>query len=768
MKVLTGLSLLVFRLKLPSSRCVFYLILFVLINLINFIIFHHRHSAVERLTATISLVNPLNNYDGHAIPKKLLDNLTFQLWLKKMKVSIDTLHVDIHDSNYDFLFAKHTVNSVLKLDLEKRCDAYFTNLYVKSPGWSLGLKNRFRPPPESEETWDDYKNVHWDDAKLFLEKKLEEEAKKKGIQNPKLIPNEAIEEYIRHSFTKIHETKTENELTMLEQLSHIRVFLKCYVGRSTRLNEIADGKFVELQTKYVSSFSKESFTPTNAESNFLSQNIDSCSDLESRVFPWLAHRHPRYQRFSDHEQAVVPKMTEFADKALMKTNNARFMPSKNSIKSKLTGNRACWLNKFHLELNGKGIVVPMNEASVSYTVRLIKVLRALGNKYPIQIVSFGTLSGDAKTTLKDAARNPIYDLPKSYEAIQEHLNYDIFTYDDHGLRQQELWFVDASTAISPDYLSGLAETPLSAFASFANSFQEYILMDPLAIPLKNPKHYFLLPGYKSTGAYFYRSRPLSMKKDEKEIVWFRSMAPSAIDTAVFNIPMMSEKSLSLAYFEGLDQVQDANFVVVNKARHFNTIVLLLQLSFYWPFLQKGNIANEHWLAFALSGDDKYTFNEYMPAALGSDIEADKGLKICSGQVGHIDTSSHHLAWIGGGFSLCPATDIFYDQEMEKAAAWKTFMLPEQMETFYKLRLDIKKAIIPPFEGIQSLSFKEENGEQPRPWKDTGCCKNTIYCAFSEVSGFVGGQQTQRGEVINFDSKDVALYNFYGDVWMDAE
>lgn len=747
---MNNLWLLIHRAKSPPGRFAVYLILFIWINSINFFIFYHRHSAIDRLTATINSVNPLNNYDGHAIPKKLVDNLAIQLWLKKSNNHLPPSSVDIHDSNYDSLFSKHSVESILKLDYPNRCDAFFTNLYVKNPGWSLGVPDRFRPPGEILEKWDDYKKVHWDDVKLLLEEKFKKQ--KNNNNDPKKVPDSDIENHIRNSFNKLHEKVLENEALMLQQISQSRIYLRCYVEQNSRYSEVTDGKFVDDQRKYIRSFSDAVFQNTNDESNFLSLKTDSCTDLESRVFPWLSHHHPRYQRFSDHDQAVVPKMAEYAEKALMRTNNARYMPSKSPILSKLTGDRACWLNRFKLELNGRGIVVPVDEVTVGHATRLIRVLRALGNGYPIQIVSFGALLDSSKEKLRNAARSPIYDLPNSYNAIAEHLPYELFHSDDRSLRQQELWFVDASSAIAPGYRSHFVKAPLLAIASFANSFQEYILMSPLAIPLKQPSYFFKLSDYKSTGAFFYHSRPVSLRKSEKDVTWLLSMAPSAIDTTVFNIPMMTGKSRGLLFFSGLEQVQDSGMAIVNKARHFNTIMTLVQLSLYWPVAEKGNIAQEHWLAFALSGDDKYTFSNHLPGVIGDSSQN----TICSAQIGQMDGESGNLlSWINGGFQICPMEDISMEDEVSRA--FKTFSLQQDLENYYRKKVEVKHVMIPPFEGLQSLTME--------PWRTSENCKGMIYCGSLEVEK---NGKKETGTVVELAEKEREMYEFLGDIWLDRE
>lgn len=73
MKALLLATLVVTRLKQPSRRLLILLAVIVWINAMNFFLFHHRQKTFAYLTNKFNQINPLNNYDGHAIPKKLPD-----------------------------------------------------------------------------------------------------------------------------------------------------------------------------------------------------------------------------------------------------------------------------------------------------------------------------------------------------------------------------------------------------------------------------------------------------------------------------------------------------------------------------------------------------------------------------------------------------------------------------------------------------------------------------------------------------------------------
>lgn len=107
MKALLLATLVVTRLKQPSRRLLILLVVIVWINAMNFFLFHHRQKTFAYLTNKFNQINPLNNYDGHAIPKKLVDSLTVKYWLNEEKIVSDPRRIERHALNYDSLFSKH-------------------------------------------------------------------------------------------------------------------------------------------------------------------------------------------------------------------------------------------------------------------------------------------------------------------------------------------------------------------------------------------------------------------------------------------------------------------------------------------------------------------------------------------------------------------------------------------------------------------------------------------------------------------------------------
>lgn len=331
-----------------------------------------------------------------------------------------------------------------------------------------------------------------------------------------------------------------------------------------------------------------------------------------------------------------------------------------------------------------------------------------------------------------------------------------------------MWFVDALAALVHETKEKWDSFPLSILATFVNSFEEMLLLDPSAVPLKNPEYFFNLEGYKQHGAYFYRAKPWSKVK-EKNIDFFNIMTPSLIDKVVFDIPILTQQTLDLPFWDGLKEVQDSGVVVINKLRHFATVVTLMQAGAYWPLGYRGNIQQELWLGFALAGDEDFTFNKHFPAALGDTLpDEEKSPQLCSVHAGHFDpVTSNLLAWMTSGFANCPIRNPDVGDDFGLAFNWHTFETPENMVDFYKSKFQPKAAIIPPYVNTDSLDLKNDDKNPTRPWDAGKGCENMVFCANGEIGGSgKHGLNLQKGQFLELDPKERDFIAFYGDIWIE--
>lgn len=721
------------------------------------------------LSKSLEEAVPINNYKGHAIPRMLIEKPVFKVWALRGGIQQDRRHFDTHSSRYNELFSEHDVGTVLSLSYSDRCDAYFRGMYLTSKSWTLDPGNDFTINMEYQTAWSDYKKKYtgWATEKVASEKNIKEVE----------VDGKDVEKIIAKVFNGLKDKAKKDSYLMRDNIAHLRIFNKCFVERD-------DPHVYEQQSHFVNKQQLElglmlsPFIYTSEERNLGKSVFHSCTDLQLKIYPWFKS-FPLYQRHTGDIMNAPPNMKNFVkdNKVWAATQNHRSSEKgvKKPLHSAITNSRQCWITEFKNQLSGKGIVIPFSETlDLEHTHNLIQVLRALGNKYPIQIVHYGNLREEIKKKLIEGAQRPFTDFPSSFSRVAESLPKLSFHSQTQGFLKQELWFVDAAHMITEHFQSKLSNVPLRAWAALANSFDEYILMDPLTVPVQNPQYFFDLPEYKSKGAYFYRARPW-IKRDISDGNFFNKMAPSLVDATMFGIPLLSKHTLDIPYFEGLAQVQDPRLAIIDRTRHFSSVMMYLQLAMYFPANHRTNNATEIWLGFALNGDNDFHFSGVMPAAVGKTTERALRLKsdktpdseeICSAQVGHVDLSDK-LAWIASGFKTCPASNIDYGEELStKVYPWRHVGGEDELKNYYASRIMLEQAIVPPFTNMSYLLLDNDEKEPSLPWSHHKACGEEFFCGYSRIGGKKGSSDTSlHGRIIEFDSSEVDLYNFYGDIWV---
>lgn len=767
----------VHALKHPTKRNFIYFMVILWVNAINMFVFYHRHEALTLLNNTLNEVAPVNNYKGHAIPRKLIESVVFKMWAKEEQIDSNSRRIDTHLSSYDDFFADHDVNSFIELNYGERCDAYFRSMYSKSMSWSVNAADDFLIDMNYRLLWEEYKNkfMGWAVQQVSAEKQIPElEVDKGGLD---------VHDKLAKVYDSLKDKAKRDEYTMRDYISHVRIFNRCFVDREDGATYHRQLNFILQQHLVLKSLGSK-FQPTKAEGRLDKNAFDSCSELHLKIYPWMHSSFPLYQRHTGEIFRAPPHMNKYiSDHQVLASTDPGRVAAKGSqkpVRSALTNNKQCWINQFKNKVVGKGIVVPYKDSnSLDNVVNLIHTLRSLGNKYPIQIVHYQQLDETSRALLVDAATRPFSDFPRSYERVEDLLPDLVFDSGVRGFLKQELWFVDAATMVSEHFQSRMSTVPILAWAAVVNSFDEYILMDPLAVPLQNPQHFFDQPEYKAKGAYFYRARPYNTR-DERDLKFFNKMGPSLVDLTFFDIPLLSPETLDSVFFDSLGEYQDPRVAVINRGRHFSSVMLLLQLAMFFPANHRDNSAKEIWLAFVLNGDNDFHFNFVLPGAVGKATEQSMrtkpqnkipdSLEICSTQVGHFDPRSQKLVWIGGGFRGCFAWDMDYVMELStKVYLWRHIAGEEDLKSFYSSRVTLEQAVVPPFTNVKSLLLENDENEPPLPWLQHVACEDGFFCAYSRIGGKKGEQDTTlRGQVIDFDRKDIELYNFYGDIWIGSD
>ncbi|KAG7660867.1 uncharacterized protein J8A68_005542, partial [[Candida] subhashii] len=418
------------------------------------------------------------------------------------------------------------------------------------------------------------------------------------------------------------------------------------------------------------------------------------------------------------------------------------------------------------------------ESDVDTTVNLIHLLRALKNELPIQIVSYDDLSTGAKEKLVNAARDDFIVFPQSFDKVSYMFAPQ---YKSGGLPKQDIWFVNVYQTIHPDFRTNFRRWYNKFLAMMFNSFEEFILLDNDAVLLQNPEYFFNLPGYKSTGAYFYRDRPLRRYHSDETVNFFKSLTPNVIDSMMFDIPMVTNYTLQLESFKKLYHMQEAGLLVLNRDIHYSSFLMILQVNFFEPL--KGQFWGDKelfWLGFVMNGDESFKFNSNFAGVVGEvtpepeirhrpDGTAHHSKEICGSHPAHIDGDDNHtLAWINSGFNYCQK-DVNYEKEFEAQGPILRIDNVDAFTTFYKAPLKIKQAIVPPLDP----EFKQRtnrNDEPSAPWINRAFCKNYMYCAYSSIGGVQkdGGENYLEGKFIEYAEWEQDLFQYYGDIWVGVE
>lgn len=778
-----------------TRRVAIYSAVLVWLALMNVWMYRYRHlDAVESASSIYENIadsgenaaNSVHYLDIAQMNKAdLPKNPYFELYRKYANLD-DTRGIDSHLSNYDYIFARHDVLLVLgKLLFQQRCDLYFSSLYADDVNWFIDPKKRLPLENRYQYSFADFRVSKLGEAR-------EEYAKEKELDVEK-VEDHMVEDRVRKKYDEFWTRTLQTEQTMTDYFLHVRIFNRCYITGDDQVEVERHDSFVASQHDFVGRMASAAgneisvFEKTPEEVQWDHNHFESCLDIEKRVYPWLAMTNPLFQHYKGPLLNSVPVMADYLPRdspALVPTNKkAHNGRGSKAVKSPLTNNKACFLNGFKNKLNGKGIVLSIKDDHAEDTVNLINLLRALGNRYPIQIVYYKPISVNTKKKIVNAARLQFLTLPQSYQAVQRQVG-DLFVPADRGLPKQEVWFVNVHNVVLEEYKPKFEKFANKFLATMFNSFEEFILLDADTVLLQPPEFFFNIKGYKQKGAYFYRDRTAPQFRPPADATFFKKMTPSVIDTAMFDIPIITKHTMDLEFFQGMDHFMESGLVVIDRARHFNSVLMMIQMNFAEPVTSRVYGDKEiFFLAFATNGDEGYEFNKYLAAAIGEETPLEyrltekgdfkKSREICSPHPGHISgDDGRTLVWLNSGFKFCGQSEkIDYQKELDQKGRFKQITSVPGLENLYRSPLHIKAAIIPPFtHKLETLADNVE--EEPKEgWHmDTSYCNLYLWCAYLQIGGktATGSDSTQVGKVVEFSEDETQLFAYYADVWMGNE
>lgn len=471
-----------------------------------------------------------------------------------------------------------------------------------------------------------------------------------------------------------------------------------------------------------------------------------------------------------------------------------------------------FIDYYFNNIRGLGIVISASTRHVKDIVKLIHILRAMGNELPIQVLHRADILSSASQALEEAARAPKDELLSKEHMEMHTLNLSLKLFGLDPKRMHELEFPSQNLTLVNMHkpLSLMARSEFSGYnnkiaALFFNSFEKVILLDADTVPLQLPEAFFKMQEYINTGAYFFRDRSLLDKNDWVETNYFAKLMPhesSRLDMAM-GVPPVSNHTMRNEYMKGWRHCQEAGVVVLDRKAHFLSLLVLLTLSL-WGEPAKSSVWGDkelYWLAMSIAGDESYVFNSHSAASVGEftsssamkQYNSTKSLELCSSHPGHISAKGE-LLWINSGFSYCKMNSYMRDR-----SKFPFFLFESQSDVkrLYESPLRIRNAIVPPLlpamrapSGpadqrseemfIESLKRRKKDVDElktvnqigdygpQKGWVKSPLCGDYQYCAYNEINSIDGSESTEMGQVFTFEPNATTSFDVLGAIWISAK
>lgn len=714
------------------------------------------------LTLLIILIGYLllQSVDLQRIRELLHDSEKFDL--ESLKQASLEIRKEIHYTNYlfsgyDNFTQQFSDEETLKqTSLNDKCKLVFTQWKESHPDFEF---KTFEPEYERYDKSSDRKELFFKERINQLRKRFEKDSNNKNKQftlsrqDNKTISQEYME----------HVNRSKNVLQfMADFVSMMRLYGKCFFGR-----ELDD----ELKSIY--------------------------NEFRGKLFPFISSQAPKFRKSGeteefgwpiyDNENNIIDRKTEFGD------NPIEFL-QKNS--------------------KGKGIVISVSTRYAKDAMRLIKILRALNNRLPIQIIYKNDITKKNIELLEFAAvatPEELFDPETIRDGAKFMPELNLLEhYKNYGSEFpiQDLTFVNIAGCVSRPYRFSFPGYSNKILAMLYSSFEEIILFDADVVLTVNPQEFFDSKYYKSSGTYFFQDRSLRDFNDFIETNFFSTLFPSnekSIET-IFDIPRVGEKTFSNKYMTGWRHYQEAGVVAYNKMQHFLGILMMFPLALWSEPVQSSIWGDKemYWLGLSMAGDENYEFNKYAAASVGEKTTEQKykyypnsdSNEVCSTHPGHIDDNGR-LLWINSGFSYCKKNGYFRDKGK---FPFSTFELNDLVE-LYNSPIKIRAGLVPPDlpnqrepgsppdtkpemefrkswksrkkdtdeineklpEGQEPYDFISEWGPQ-KGWVKNGICSGYYYCAYDKITSYSSEKEFDTGTLFEFDTKSCELYDYLSKIW----
>ncbi|EMG47753.1 MNN15 putative alpha-1 [Candida maltosa Xu316] len=681
--------------------------------------------------------------------------------LESLKAHSLQIRNQIHYSNYlfsgynNFTSKFPDLETIKNTPLDEKCQLVFDLWKEQDPEWQFRTYNALH---ERYDKSSDRKEFFFDERIKEMKKKYD---KKKSEGDSEFSVSRSENKTISRDFMANVEKSKVALQKMADTVTLMRLYGKCFIGRD--INESLTSIYKEFTGKF---------------------------------FPFLDKAAPKFRKAEDdvdsgwpvyEDDKVVNRVTEFPD-------NAIDFISRNT--------------------KGRGIVISSSTRHSRDAMRLIKVLRALNNKLPIQILYKNDITMKAMEGLKLAAvGTPEEILHPSINS--EHTNFMpelklLEQYKEYGSEfpKQDLTFVNIVGCVQKGYKFAFPGYSNKILAMLYSSFEEIILLDADVVPLVPPQEFFDSKEYQSTGAYFFQDRSLRDHNDFIETNFFSTLFPTnehSIDT-LFDIPRVTDKTFNNKYMTGWRHFQEAGVVVYDKKKHFLALLMMFPLSLWTEPVQTSIWGDKemYWLGMAMAGDESYEFNKNAAASVGEKVTEEKykhypnsgSNEVCSTHPGHINDDGK-LLWINSGFGYCKKNGYFRDRTKFPFSVFER----DPLIQLYNSPLKIRAAVIPPdlpryreprcpTDTSPELEFRkswkqrkqdtDEINEKLEPdqerqefitewgpqkgWVKDPICFGYYYCAYDQVASYSSDKEFDQGQVFEFNEESTRMYDYLSKVW----
>lgn len=650
----------------------------------------------------------------------------------------------MHYSNYvyaDLVPFKKRHPEVTDKSVQEKCTIFFEDFIKTHSDWSF-------PMLESQKY-----NKDIDKFEKII-KALGKQSKPSDFYSPF---SRLERKTIKSDFKKHIDTTLATDLKMADAISLLRIYGHCFLN----------------------------------DANDMDQNLFNI--MTRKLFPYLSFEVPTFEVMTRSNSTRfnngIPELTSgyFEDKVLEPKSDDNLILF------------------YQQNMNGRGIVLSAASRHAKDVARLIRLLRALNNKLPIQILHRSNFSNRSKTIVTEAAYESLEDaieFSRSPFATDDITIDNLMHYSGSSYPTQTIIFTNIKPLVNGKLFTGYNNKLISLIFS---SFEEIILLDADTVPLVQIEEFFKSQQYVESSTLYFKDRSLRDTNDYLETNFFQKLFPmneNSLDS-LFDIPVINKTSLiANNYLRGYRHYQEAGVVVLNKKKHFLGTLMLLPLGIWKEPIKTATWGDKehYWISLLMAGDTNFQFNEHETASVG--VETPENLKtydfmsheVCSTHPGHLN-SEGRLFWINSGFSYCKKNGHYRDREKYPFSKVPINELKEQ----YDSPLKITHALVPPslpdlrditdetsnqielelkskwkskkkdLDEIKEFGAELDKTEKlqyapQKGWVKNGICAGYYYCAYDRVESLNSGSEYDEGKFFQFDDDTIFKHNLLGKIW----